>query len=152
MKIKWRTVFKFCFINLVFVLSGFIVNAQSAWQNTSLSVDIRVNDLISQMTLSEKISQLGNQSSAITRLGIPAYDYWSEALHGVARSGLATSFPQAIALSSTWDPELIHQIASAISDEARVKNNTEGKGLTYWLSDNQYGPRSTLGKIGRELW
>ena len=132
MKLNWRKVFRFFAINLAFVLNGFIVNAQSPWQNTSLSVDIRVNDLISQMTLAEKISQLGNQSSAITSLGIPAYDYWGEALHGVARSGLATSFPQAIALSSTWDPELIHQIATAISDEARVKNNTEGKGLTYW--------------------
>jgi len=113
-------------------MNGFIANTQNAWQNTSLSVDVRVNDLISQMTLAEKISQLGNQTSAITRIGIPAYDYWSEALHGVARSGLATSFPQAIALSSTWDPDLIHQIASVISDEARVKNNTDGKGLTYW--------------------
>ena len=132
MKIKWHKVFKSFFINLVFVFNGYLVNAQNAWQNTSLSVDVRVNDLISQMTLAEKISQLGNQTSAITRLGIPAYDYWSEALHGVARSGLATSFPQAIALSSTWDPDLIHQIASVISDEARVKNNTDGKGLTYW--------------------
>ena len=132
MKIQWRTVLKISIISLVFILSGFNVKAQSDWQNTSLSVDVRVNDLISQMTLAEKISQLGNQSSAITRLGIPSYDYWNEALHGVARSGLATSFPQAIALSSTWDPELIQQIASAISDEARVKNNTDGKGLTYW--------------------
>ena len=132
MQLKRFIVLKYCLINLAFVLTGYLVNAQNAYQNTSLPIDERVNDLVSQMTLAEKITQLGNQSSAITRLGIPAYDYWSEALHGVARSGLATSFPQAIALSSTWNPELIYQMASAISDEARVKNNTEGKGLTYW--------------------
>lgn len=117
---------------LIFASNIPFASAQNDYQNANLSVDQRVNDLISKMTLTEKISQLGNQATAISRLGIPAYNYWSEALHGVARSGLATSFPQAIALSSTWDPELIFQVAAAISDEARVKNNTEGKGLTYW--------------------
>lgn len=132
MNYSLRILSKICFLSLVFVFIGFVSSAQNAYQNASLPVEERVNDLISRMTLTEKISQLGNQSSAITRLGIPAYNYWSEALHGVARSGLATSFPQAIALSSTWDPELIYEIATAISDEARVKSNTEGKGLTYW--------------------
>ncbi len=102
------------------------------YQNAALSFDVRVNDLISRMTLSEKISQLGNSAPAVSRLGISSYEYWSEALHGIARSGLATSFPQAIALSSTWDPELVYNVASAISDEARVKHNLNGKGLTYW--------------------
>lgn len=111
---------------------AFIVTAQFPFQDNTLSFDARVNDLISRMTLSEKISQLGNEAPGITRLGIPAYNYWNEALHGVARSGLATSFPQAIALSSTWNPDLIYEIASATSDEARVKHNTTGKGLTYW--------------------
>lgn len=122
------------FTLLVLALFFPAMMAQSSlpFQDTSLTFDTRVNDLISQMTLAEKYSQLGNQASAIPRLGIKAYDYWSEALHGVARSGLATSFPQAIALSSTWDPDLIYKVASAISDEARVKNNTENKGLTYW--------------------
>jgi beta-glucosidase len=132
MKFPWYTSVKLCFIALSVFVSTFISSAQNPYQNPDLPVDERVSDLISRMTLAEKLSQLGNQASAISRLGIPAYDYWSEALHGVARAGLATSFPQAIALSSTWDPELIFSIGSAISDEARVKNNTEGKGLTYW--------------------
>lgn len=106
--------------------------AQLPYQNPDLPVDERVNDLISRMTLAEKVAQLGNSTSTNSRLGIPGYNYWSEGLHGVARSGLATSFPQAIALSSTWDRELIYTVASAISDEARVKNNTDSKGLTYW--------------------
>jgi beta-glucosidase len=83
------------------------------------------------MTLSEKISQLGSTSPAINRLGIPSYNYWNEALHGVVATG-TTSFPQALALSSTWNRDLIFQVATAISDEARVKNNLEVKGLTYW--------------------
>jgi beta-glucosidase len=123
---------KFWFLTLSVFLASFAVSAQNPYQNPDLPVDERVSDLIGRMTLAEKLSQLGNQASPISRLGIPVYDYWSEALHGVARAGLATSFPQAIALSSTWDPELIFDIASAISDEARVKNNTEGKGLSYW--------------------
>lgn len=66
------------------------------------------------------------------RLGVSGYGYWNEALHGVARSGLATSFPQAIALASTWDTDLMYEVASAISDEARVYYNLKGKGLSYW--------------------
>lgn len=113
---------------------GYPINAGTPYpfQDPSLPVDVRVNDLVSRLTLQEKISQLGYDVPAIERLGVPAYSYWNEALHGVAASGLATSFPQAIALSSTWDRRLVYEVASAISDEARVKNNTEGKGLTYW--------------------
>ena len=106
--------------------------AQYPFQDPNLPVNVRVDDLVSRLTLTEKISQLGYDVPAIERLGISAYDYWNEALHGVAASGLATSFPQAIALSSTWNRQLIHEVASAISDEARVKNNMTGKGLTYW--------------------
>jgi beta-glucosidase len=86
---------------------------------------------VAQMTYAEKISQLQNNAPAIPRLGLAAYNYWSEGLHGVMTSG-ATSFPQAIALASTWDPELLRRVASAISDEARGFNATSGKGLTYW--------------------
>ena len=111
---------------------SFQVKAIDGYKDTSLPIEERVNDLISRMTLSEKIAQLGHKSAAISRLGVASYNYWNEAIHGVARSGLATSFPVSIALSSTWDPELIYEVATAISDEARVKNNTEGKGLTYW--------------------
>jgi beta-glucosidase len=91
----------------------------------------RLSDLISLMTVDEKISQLINQAESIPRLGISEYNYWSEALHGVLASG-ATSFPQAIAMGATWDPELVYRIATAISDEARALNVTAGKGLTYW--------------------
>lgn len=108
------------------------VYSQEPYKDPVLPVDERVDDLISRMTLQEKISQLGNQSAAVSRLGLASYNYWSEGLHGVARAGLATSFPQAIALSSTWNPDLVYQVASVTSDEARVKNNTNGKGLTYW--------------------
>lgn len=91
----------------------------------------RLSDLIGLMTVDEKIRQLTNQSDPIPRLGVPRYNYWNEALHGVLISG-ATSFPQAVALGATWDPELVHRVATAISDEARVFNIVEGKGLTYW--------------------
>jgi beta-glucosidase len=91
----------------------------------------RLTDLISLMTVDEKISQLTNQTDSIQRLGIPEYNYWSEALHGVLASGV-TSFPQAVALGSTWDPDLVYRVATAISDEARVKHMINGKGLTYW--------------------
>ena len=95
------------------------------------SYESRLNDLINLMTVDEKISQLSNQAGAIQRLGIPKYNYWSEALHGILDQGV-TSFPQAVAMGATWDPELLHQEADAISDEARAKHVTEGKGLTYW--------------------
>jgi len=91
----------------------------------------RVSDLISLMTLDEKIKQLTNQSDSIPRLGVSKYNYWSEALHGVLTGG-ATSFPQVVALGATWDPDIVYRVASAISDEARVLNIVDGKGLTYW--------------------
>ena len=93
--------------------------------------DDRVRDLIGQMTVAEKIAQLQNSAPSIDRLKLPAYQYWNEALHGVVTGG-ATSFPQAIALGSTWDPDLVHEVASAISDEARGFGARDGKGLTYW--------------------
>jgi beta-glucosidase len=91
----------------------------------------RLSDLISLMTVDEKIKQLTNQSDSIPRLDLSKYNYWSEALHGVLASN-ATSFPQGVALGSTWDPELIHRVAAVISDEARAINVIKGKGLTYW--------------------
>ncbi len=91
----------------------------------------RLSDLVSLMTVDEKIGQITNESDSIPRLGIPAYNYWSEALHGVLAGG-ATSFPQAVAMGATWDPGILHQVSTAISDEARALNVTEGKGLTYW--------------------
>jgi beta-glucosidase len=93
----------------------------SAYQNPDLPIAERVNDLISRMTLEEKISQMRNDCPAIPRLGMAAYDYWSEALHGVARNGRATVFPQAIGMSATWDRDLIGRVGDAISDEGRAK-------------------------------
>jgi len=100
----------------------------------------KIKELISQMTLEEKVSQLSHSSAAIPRLGIPEYNWWNECLHGVARAGLATVFPQAIALAATFDDGLIEQVADAISDEARAKYNEAVKqgnrgqycGLTFW--------------------
>jgi beta-glucosidase len=91
----------------------------------------RLYDLISLMTVDEKIKQLTNQTDSIPRLGIPEYNYWSEALHGVLTSG-ATSFPQAVAMGATWDPDLVYKVSTAISDEARALNVIRGSGLTYW--------------------
>jgi beta-glucosidase len=100
----------------------------------------RIKELISQMTLEEKVSQLSYTSAAIPRLGIPEYNWWNECLHGVARAGIATVFPQAIALAATFDDEFVEKVAGAISDEARAKYNeavkqgNRGKywGLTFW--------------------
>ncbi len=91
----------------------------------------RLADMINLMTLDEKVRELTNEADAIPRLGLPKYNYWSEALHGVLAGG-ATSFPQAVAMGSTWEPSLIHKVASVISDEARALNVLDGKGLTYW--------------------
>jgi beta-glucosidase len=85
------------------------------------TVDERVNGLVSQMTLEEKIGQMGSEAPAIERLGIPRYNWWNEALHGVARAGLATVFPQVIGLAATWNTDLIHRMAEVISDEGRAK-------------------------------
>ncbi|MES1259959.1 MAG: glycoside hydrolase family 3 C-terminal domain-containing protein [Gemmatimonadota bacterium] len=108
--------------------------------NESLPIAERVHDLVSRMTLPEKISQLKDVAPAIERLGVPAYNWWNEALHGVARSGMATSFPQAIGLAAMWDEPLMLRTASVISDEARAKYQEylrQGKhdrygGLTFW--------------------
>lgn len=111
------------------------------WLNTDLSFDTRVELLINCLTLDEKISQLLNASTEIKRLDIKSYDWWNEALHGVARGPKATIFPQAIGLASTFDTELIKEVGSTISDEARavnnhlVKNNGEFiryMGLSFW--------------------
>ncbi|MCL2764812.1 MAG: glycoside hydrolase family 3 C-terminal domain-containing protein [Treponema sp.] len=102
--------------------------------------EAKIAELISQMTLEEKISQLLYKSPAIERLGIPEYNWWNECLHGVARAGIATVFPQAIAMAAAFDDALVKEIAAAISDEARAKYNEAVKqgnrgqywGLTFW--------------------
>ena len=100
----------------------------------------RAKELVSQMTLEEKIGQMRYDAPAIERLGIPSYNWWNECLHGVARSGRATVFPQAIGMASSFDTELMGEVANAISDEARAKYNEYKKfgytgiyqGLTFW--------------------
>lgn len=104
-------------MGLAAAFAALTAQAQQAWKNTSLSFHERAKSLVAAMTLDEKIGQVGHQTAEISRLGLKGYNYWSEALHGVARSGLATSFPESKAMSATWDLPLIFDCASATSDE-----------------------------------
>src|SRR5215472_4964495 len=113
---------------LLFILPALRLGAReprpepnAPYQDPSLPIATRVADLVSRMTLEEKVLQMQHTAPAIPRLGIPSYDWWNEALHGVARSGYATVFPQAIGMAATWDVDLIHQEAQAIATEARAK-------------------------------
>ncbi len=106
----------------------------------SLPIEERVADLVSRMTLEEKVSQMVFDAPAIERLDVPKYNWWNECLHGVGRAGVATVFPQAIGLAATWNPDLMHQMATATSDEARAKHHEAARrdireiytGLTFW--------------------
>ena len=110
------------------------------FQNPDLPLEVRVDDLVGRMTLEEKVLQMVSEAPAIERLGIPEYNWWSEALHGIARAGRATVFPQAIGLGATWDEDHMLEVATAISDESRAKHHnfvSRGKrnlyqGLTLW--------------------
>lgn len=131
---------------ILFVLGLALILACSApfdgplYLNHEAPFHVRVDDLVGRMTLEEKISQLRYDAPAIDRLNIPQYNWWNECLHGVARAGRATVFPQAIGLASTWDEDLMHRVATAISDEARAKHHEfvrQGRrgiyqGLTFW--------------------
>lgn len=135
-------------IKIVIICCGLMVLAscrskpqyEYPYLDPTLTIEERVNDLVGRMTLDEKISQMMNQSPAIERLGVPEYNWWSEGLHGIARAGLATVFPQAIGLGATWDEELMHTVSTAISDETRAKHHDFVKknkrflyqGLTLW--------------------
>ncbi len=111
-----------------------------AYKNASLPIEQRVKDLVSRMTLDEKVRQMQHTAPAIPRLGVPSYDWWSEALHGVGRAGYATVFPQAIGMAATWDPNLVHSEGRVISVEGRAiyyqaqreDNHFNYFGLTYW--------------------
>ena len=114
--------------------------APCPYLDPALTPEERAKDLVGRMTLDEKVSQMMNAAPAIPRLRVPAYDWWSEALHGVARNGFATNFPQSIGLAATWDTALMHQAARVISVEGRAKYNeamqagdhSRYAGLTFW--------------------
>jgi beta-glucosidase len=114
--------------------------SRPTYLNPAAPLEARLADLVGRLTLEEKISQMVNDAPAIDRLGIPAYNWWNECLHGVARAGRATVFPQAIGLAAAWDADLMERVATAISDEARAKHHEfvrRGKrgiyqGLTFW--------------------
>src|ERR1700742_5007944 len=111
----------FIIIICLLVANLFKADAQAPYLNPRLPAEKRVDDLISKLTLEEKASLVGYRSKAVERLGIPAYNWWSEGLHGVARAGDATIFPQAIAMAATFNPELAKQESNIISTEARGK-------------------------------
>lgn len=141
-------VFRSAILISIFLLYGISLQAagpsakqsEAPYMNPALPIAARVNDLVSRMTLQEKVLQMQHTAPAIPRLGIPSYDWWNEALHGVARSGYATVFPQAIGMAATWDTELVHEEGRVIATEARAKYNQAQRernhsiyyGLTFW--------------------
>lgn len=123
------------------VLFALHLSAQTfPYQDPNLPADVRAKDLASRLTLNEKTQLMRFNSPAIPRLGIKTYNWWSEALHGVARAGVATVFPQAIGMAASWDDKLLLDVFTAVSDEARAKNTLAAKsgelkiyqGLTFW--------------------
>ncbi len=128
--------------------------------DTALPFAERAKDLVGRLTLAEKVSLMNHPAQGIPRLNIPAYNYWNEALHGIARNGRATVFPQAIGMAATWDKELIYRVASAISDEGRAKYHAALRrngstdiyqGLTFW-SPNVNIFRDPRWGRGQETW
>ena len=118
------------------------ISEPEIWRDPAKPLQQRVNDLIRRMSLSEKVAQLQNDAPSIQRLELPAYNYWNEALHGIANNGIATVFPEPVGMASTWNPGLLHQEGTIIGIEGRAKyndyaskNNGNSKwwtGLTYW--------------------
>lgn len=141
-----RSVFRFAEIYAAILMLSLSLAAtaqqtqEPAYQNPDLPIAQRVDDLVGRMTLPEKVSQMQDHAAAISRLGIPDYEWWNEGLHGVARAGYATVFPQAIGMAATWDTNLVHREADVISTEARAKYAAAQKegnhniffGLTFW--------------------
>ena len=131
---------RFKLLSILLIATTLLAQNELKHLDNKLSVDERLDYIISQMTLKEKISQMNYDAPEIDRLKIPKYNWWNECLHGVARNGLATVFPQAIGLAAMWDREMIYKVADAISDEARAKYHDAIKhnrrdiyqGLTFW--------------------
>ena len=135
--------YKSIFFAFIISLSAISVYAQTKtfpYQNPELSIEKRVDDLISRLTLEEKVAQLSYNAPAVERIGLPEYNWWNECLHGVARNGRATIFPQAIGMAASWDTDMMKRVGEAISIEARAKYNVSIKngyrgryqGLTFW--------------------
>lgn len=135
-KLPFKIIAFICFI----YANALTAQYKYGFQNPDLPTNERVTNLISQLTLEEKISQLMSDAPAIERLGIPKYNWWNEALHGVARAGYATVFPQSITMAGTWNTTLMYDVATVISDEARAKHHEYKRkgqhdiyqGLTIW--------------------
>ena len=141
-------------------MSASSTSERLSYLDTSLSFAERAKDLVSRLSLEEKVGLMNHPTFGVPRLNIPAYNYWNEALHGVARSGRATVFPQAIGMAATWDKELILKVATAISDEGRAKYHAALKrngytaqyqGLTFW-SPNVNIFRDPRWGRGQETW
>jgi beta-glucosidase len=132
----------FPFLSLLLITCAAVAQGTDylPYRDASLPADVRARDLVGRMTLAEKASQMVNDAVSIDRLGVPAYNYWNEGLHGVARSGYATQFPQSVGMAASWDQPLLHEIGAVISTEARAKYNdaiSHGNrsiyyGLTIW--------------------
>lgn len=130
------------FITTFLLLISLCLKSQTyPFQNPDLPIEQRVNDLVSRLSLDEKVNQMLNKAPAIERLGIPEYDWWNECLHGIGRTEYkVTVFPQAIGMAASWDPTLMKNVADAIAEEGRAINNdalAKGNhsiyhGLTYW--------------------
>jgi len=136
MLMEWKNVLLSAVCGVCFVSCGQTL----PYQDSSLSPEERAEDLVHRLTLEEKVSLMQHESPAIPRLGIKKYVWWNEALHGVGRAGLATVFPQSIGMAASFDDDLLYQVFSAVSDEARAKHNEFKKqgdlqiyqGLTFW--------------------
>src|SRR5690606_32026385 len=140
--LRRRLLARVCAVALLAAVPGLHAQDEASrpWLDTSRSFEERAAALVAQMTLEEKAAQMQNDSPAIERLGLPEYDWWNEALHGVARAGGATVFPQAIGMAASFNIPLMDQVSRVISDEARAKHHEFARkgergryqGLTYW--------------------
>jgi beta-glucosidase len=140
MKYPTKNLITLAIIGLSIFQNQSVFAQKRSYKDASQPIDTRVKELISELTLVEKVSLLGYRSQAVPRLGIPAYNWWNEGLHGVARAGEATIFPQAIGLAATFNENLIESVSNVISTEARAKYNLsvardrrlQYMGLTFW--------------------
>ncbi len=143
------------FVFILFTCPVFNLLAQLPYTNPALSHEARAQDLLGRLTLEEKVALMQDQSPAVPRLGVPEFGWWNEALHGVARSGYATVFPQAIGMAASFDEDAVFRTFTAVSDEARAKathsKQVEGRrgkyrNLTFWT------PNTITSSLGTGPW